>query len=236
MKLLNDTWELQTLNVFAMELKDLCMKEFSVLYPMIRYDKGYADNSNKRIYQYGAGQDYIELELKKTEPKGNVRPVTKFKINLRPQNWQGKVQIDFERDSRFFTTICKTPIFLFECLLDELENYFSTFMLYKGMNKNAIIMSPKSGYRNDWTDNEIVLINNFSIVSMEPIWFLIPGKLDVPEENSVFEYVLALLMKPYLFSDKIFKTQHFSFIFYNDKRSEAYIEWKEKIFRAKGII
>ena len=231
LKLMNTTYESQSLDLLATEMRDNLVSELSSLYLRIE-----TSNTNSKIvlYRFGSDRNFIEVRVQtvstpKRQPNNAFS--TLFQVSLVQFDWNKPVSFQFSKDSRYWNAIRENPSMIFEILLDEVYNYLTSLLLLKGLRKHIVFQSAdkykESG--SDWTHNEIVLIDNFMIEYHEPIRFLIPGRMDCPSSNSPFEFLLALLMKPYMFSEKTFELPHFVFMFYNDKRTAAYTEWEASI-------
>jgi hypothetical protein len=152
---------------------------------------------------------------------------TNMIISLFQKNWRKDVLLKLGKDSRYFNAVSNNPDFLYEIILDEVDNFFSSLFILKGLHKKTIYKNfnrvPGS------FNNIVVLIENFLIPPFEGLRFMVPGEIEDPQHNSSFDFVMSLLMKPYLFGNKIFNTPRFSFQFYNDKKDGAYEEWNEEI-------
>lgn len=229
-KMINKTWDSQPLSLFIEEFNELALKHITALYPVLDSPDSAikAGRGNTFLRRYGSvASDYLELRVSQ-----NMKS-TEIKLNFFQKKWKQEVTLGFTKDSRFYDALWRSPILIYELILDELYNYFSSLLVYRGMTKRTIFMSKNRRKVTGWSDNEFVLIDNFSVVPLEPIQFIIPGRISSLNNDFIFEFVLTLLMKPYLFSGHTFETPHFSFTFYNDKREEAYETWNATILKIR---
>jgi len=226
MKLMNFTWESQPLHLFASELHDLLTKKLSALF---RFDRKVDDvrvyetaTIPTQVYYFGDVTNKLEVRFaKKNRCTNTLLSDTTFNIQIVSPK-QRTVRFSFIKDSRYEQAIIKNPLYIFEVLIDELDNYFSNLYLLKGLNKKILFNKAISNV-------EIMLLDNFMITGFEPVLFLFPGTICVPDTHTTFEFIMALLLSSYLFSDYTFELPHFKFKFYNDKNKGAYDVWQDTI-------
>ena len=222
-RLMVTTWETQSLELFASEFRDSVTKHLTTLYPNNGHNK-FGKKSSQYLYGVGESDSKVSLRLNMSDNK------TVFHIQFNQINWNKEISLLLTRDSRFFSAINETPSLLFEIILDEFYNYISSLYVTKSRYNR---IHPSTMRTQTVYDNEVILTDNFTMLGMEPVRFMIPGEIMSPSTHSPFDFVLALQMKPYLFTDKVFELPHFIFMFYNDKRVEAYDEWRQEI---EGIL
>lgn len=231
MKLLNTSWQLQPLELFASEFREFAKKELEEQYPLLNVIKSkYSEHDY--IFQYGLDTEIcFSVNVYPTKEGGAIK--TAFDLCFKHDSYGDDTELLFYRDSRYFSAIVADPMFLMEVILDEVNNYFESVYILKG----TPLRSRYNSYKKSWTNNEVIFASNLMIPSLEPLRFCISPYLPPNKKAGAIqslEFVLMLLMKPVIYTQKDFNMPHFSFMFYNDRRPEAKQEWNNEINKLLG--